>query len=463
MRNNRFNDAPLKLLSEGEGSALIAVLVVTMILSVLITSILMGFLIQSRLIDRDHDRLQARYSAEAGIYHFLADSASSVIPQRDSLAVTLEDSSQVNLQLKPFGGYLLVSSTARVHNQTTTILAMVGEDTLSECNKAIVLGDVHSALTMAGTSKINGDILVGPLGTKQSEFKGELFKGEVDGSIKKDSVSPMPDYHTLFFKNELARDDSLISHAPKTVQAIDSDELDLTSGLPFKSHQVWYREGDLMLSSMKSTELPEFLTIVVTGDLTVKGGIHVGRFNRCLAGKSMTLTDSVGGEQALFYAKDSLKLGNNVRIGGQFIAQKKITIRNQSYLKYPTVLYLGGYTGQNTYKGTINIMDNSKVNGTVILPKTSETVTRDSTRITIGKDAIVRGTIYNSGKTELTGTVLGSVMTFQFYLYRSPTTYINWLLDSQIDQKKRPNPYILPLGFSKEKHYKLVTWQEGGL
>jgi hypothetical protein len=128
-------------------------------------------------------------------------------------------------------------------------------------------------------------------------------------------------------------------------------------------------------------------------------------FDRCISGKNLILTDSTGGEHALLYARDSLVVESHVHLSGQLIAIKRIRIRNRSYLAYPSVIYLDGYTRQNMHKGTIIVAGSSRVNGTVILPKADSLITRDSTKITIGKDAIVRGAVYNSGKTELDGKV----------------------------------------------------------
>ncbi|MEX2345035.1 MAG: PilX N-terminal domain-containing pilus assembly protein [Balneolaceae bacterium] len=464
-------DTADKSLFEEEGSSLVTVLIIITILSLLIGSVMMGLMMQNRFVQRDADRLQARYSAEAGIFHFLSDTAFSNLLADDSLQVQLIDSTRHSIiDIRPFGGFLQITSTAQEGSQSKTIRTLAGEKASSPFQQAVVLGDIHSALNLTGNTNIEGDITTGPPGVRQRPFKGELFKGSLDGKINQEEKTFLPEFDKTLFDYEIAYCDSLLRHPPPEAIILDSGKIDLSRQLPeFGEPALFYTSGDLELTTSSlsaggrtssGAELPEAITLIVTGNLTIEGTVTYKPFSRFIAGKDLTVSGKPEGNHGLFYAGRELVIEGEKPLSGQFLAGENITVTGNMHLKYPSVAYLKGLTEQGVRKGRLELSGNSIVEGLLMIPAPEEVINEDDTRLVIGKGSGILGGIYNTGQTELHGKVSGSVLTLQFYFYHSPTAYINWLKDVSISLKDRPDNFVVPIGFAEKSKYELLTWQE---
>lgn len=448
-------------LSEEEGSSLIAVLIVITIISFLVGFVMLGNIIQNRFIQRDIDALQSRYAAEAGLFHYLADSTLPLIPKTDSLQIQLMDGSTfTTIKAEPFGGFLRLTSVAGRGEQRRTIRTLVGERANSLFDRAVVLGDVYSALNLTGNTSIRGDIVTGPLGIRKSPFKGKKFAGSVDGTISREDEPVLPAFNKALFNEEIAYCDGLLKNPPSEAKIMNSGSVNLARiELPEAGSTILVT-GDLVLSSSKKRSLPNELTIIVTGNLEMKSDIQLGSFSRFVAGKKLTITENVAGKNSLFYAGKELEVEGKGVLSGQFIAGKNILITGESYLEYPSVAYTPGLEENGIREGRLELSDRAIVEGTLLIPEPEKIVTGENSRLVVGKEARVRGGIYNTAQTELHGKITGSVMTMQFYFYHSPTSYINWLKDVSIDVGDRPENYVVPIGFSENRKFEILDWEE---
>lgn len=155
-----------------------------------------------------------------------------------------------------------------------------------------------------------------------------------------------------------------------------------------------------------------------------------------------------------------MELGDQVSMNAQLISKGRIQLRDQVYLTYPSMVYTSTTTFLGEQQEVIHLQDESTVDGTLVYPIETGTFNQEQFRIKIDENALVRGSIYNQGQTELAGTVYGSVLTKQFFFYESPTIYINWIKDAEIDITKRPQDFIVPIGFSDSTKYVILHWKE---
>ena len=169
---------------------------------------------------------------------------------------------------------------------------------------------------------------------------------------------------------------------------------------------------------------------------------------------------NISGENMLIYAGKSLQIGGGAELSTQAISGNDIIIRDQAYLRYPSMLYTSQEFAAERQEIIIDIRDQAMVDGTIIYPVQSSNFTSGLFRVRVADQAVVRGGIYTLGQTELEGKVLGSVLTHQFYFYESPSSYINWLKDAEIDLSGRPENYVIPLGFSEHPEYQILDWFE---
>jgi hypothetical protein len=78
--------------------------------------------------------------------------------------------------------------------------------------------------------------------------------------------------------------------------------------------------------------------------------------------------------------------------------------------------------------------------------------------VVVSSGATVTGAIYSDGKITLDGTVLGSVLTHDFYFYEAPTTYLGWLRGGIIDRVNLPKGFLAPIGFCSTFHLDVLDW-----
>ena len=77
----------------------------------------------------------------------------------------------------------------------------------------------------------------------------------------------------------------------------------------------------------------------------------------------------------------------------------------------------------------------------------------------IEEGAIVRGVYFNSGITEHKGKILGTLLTQNFQFYESPTSYINWIREGEIDLSLRPRKLAIPLSIGDTSAVEILDWR----
>lgn len=132
----------------------------------------------------------------------------------------------------------------------------------------------------------------------------------------------------------------------------------------------------------------------------------------------------------------------------QLYATQKIIIEDSVKLNYPSSLFLYGESSTPNTSPLISIGKKSVVIGS-ILALAKDHNFRYPPIIRIAEKSKACGLIYNSGKTELYGSVYGNLFTNQFEIQAGGGTYVNNLADVTISSlsvpKKMGIPYILDL------------------
>jgi len=444
-------------LNDEKGSALASVLIVITIISTLVGFIMMGTIMQGRYIQNDINAQQARYSAEAAAFRYLAGNP---VITGDSVAIVLPDSSSATVIAEPFGGYLKVISKATSGRQSKTICMLVGEKPPDKFRNAVVLGDIRSGLHLTGDTNITGDAETGPFGLKYSLFKGRHFEGTFDGNTITSDSSTVPEFNSWLFEQQLDKFTQMLKTPSDEMTVLRPGRYRAADLVEKSSPSIIYSKGDLEFFALNQIQWSVPITIIAQGSVTLSGNIRYASFTRIIAGKQIVLEGEVEGEHALFYAAEELHIRGNVTGSGQFLAGEKINVTDDVYLRYPSVLFLKGHIEENVRNGHLEITGKSILDGVALIPAPKQIISDDKLLLTIGKDARVRGAVYNAGRTELHGKVSGSVLTFQFYFYHSPTVFINWIKDASINVRERPDQFTVPVGFSEETTYKILDWRE---
>ncbi len=432
-----------KIASDEQGSALITVLIIALIVTLFIGAVLGGIYVQSTFIQQDIDRTKALYQAEQQIYEFLHSPG-----ETDSTTIITSSN---------YGGFLKIRSSSHVKKQKITLEVLVGAITDSVFDYAIALKDTNSSLSLTGTTTINGDIASGYNQIERSTFKGFPFRGSFNGEAKKKNMRDFfPDFKYESLEAQMARHTSFFESENKSQFVIrDLNELARSQEgdtLYFSDSQEW--------SVNQTNTIPKDIVVLVEGNLTITGEGNLGTYTTFIAKDTLSIGGSVTANHTILSAGTYLELKDQVSMNAQLISKGRIQLRDQVYLTYPSLVYTSTTTFLGEQQEVIHLQDESIVDGTLVYPIETGRFNREQFRIKIDENALVRGSIYNQGQTELAGKVYGAVLTKQFFFYESPTTYINWIKDAEIDITQRPHDYIVPIGFSDSTKYVILDWKE---
>lgn len=441
-----------------EGSALATVLVIAVVISLFIGAILSGIVLQSRFIQKDINSFKALYVAEEGVYRFLNEYSITDNFQANQ-TVILSNGDEAEITATPFGGFLDVESTTQIYNQQRTVRVLTGDKSSSVFRAAIALGDTNSALTVTGSTVVKGDMITSGRGIQTESFKGVPFRGSLEGirpQFNEENAIPILSTN-LFELQELAFNELFENQNLRRFNSQYNGSSSLVPNL--QKDTLYYTENTEWISNQRVL-FPMDLVVIVDGNFIINGDYQFSPFTKVIVRDTLLVGGAVSGKNVLLYAGKSIQIGGGASISAQVLSEGTIAIRDDAYLKYPSLVYSSKEFYEEGAREVINIRGQSIVDGTVIYPIQTNTFNQDLFRVRIDTNATVRGSIYNLGQTELLGTVLGTVITNQFYFYDSPTSYINWLKDVTIDVSQRPENYVLPFGFTDSTNYAILDWYE---
>lgn len=196
--------------------------------------------------------------------------------------------------------------------------------------------------------------------------------------------------------------------------------------------------------------LNEAIEIQVNGSLLnnviIKGNFILHSNDSIVVSKNVVLEDVIV-KAPKITIKDGFK-GNL-----QLFATEKINVGSEVILAYPSVVCVSNTTKE---KSSITIKEKSKIYGAIVLFG-NPINTIDDNQIKIDKDTFLIGDIYCSGKAMLAGTVYGSVYTNRFFFSNGFTNYDNCLVNTEIDNTKRPSYFVsIPLFENKNSQYGIL-------
>ncbi len=449
-------------ISDEKGSALITVLLIAMVILIMSGAIISAVAWHHRTARRDLHRTQAYYKAEAGIYKalwYLSGHEGRDIawrPTREEVSVNQEQVATVTVRER--GGFLEVESLATVKKQSETLFVTVGQNLSDTFDQAIVLGGVDLPLVVTGNTRITGDITVGKSGVKAGNLKGVKYSGErlVWGKIHRQSPLEMPPFDPAIFQSSLNR-----AHPPGSGLDVRDDSLATGSETDDELVIVPVAGDQFRLSELDSALLRGRLLLSTAGDISISDTARVpGRVDIRAQGW-VVISGDLRFNDLVVYSHQSIHIDGNVRGSLQLITTADITLSGQVRLEYPSVLYTSGHVAENKFVGSIRVLDNARVTGTIILYEPAAgglADVRRETTVEVGRAALVTGIIFSTNRLSITGEMNGTVITDHFYLYDAPTTYINWLKDATINRSRLPDGFRLPLLFTETPSLEIIKW-----
>ena len=390
-----------------------------------------------RFIQKDINKTKAIYAAEEQLFEYLNN----------------PETQHSGIQIEFQNGFERVQSSAIVGNTSITVQAIVGETRNRPFQLSTVVLDSRNTLTLTGNTILKGDYAISNNDITTSSFRGFPFRGTLEGSPARDTVSVNLDYSKYQQKYEAY--EALFEEANLNrfqIRNINSIQAELTQNdTIYVSESIELELGVEVLS--------ESITLIVDGNLSLSGSMNLPDFSEIIVRDSLILSDSLIGNFIQIFAGDYLTIKDDVQLSAQVISGGSIEVYDRAYLTYPSVLYSqkDAFAGGST--SAISLNDQAIVDGTILFPFEPSLINQEQLKVTVDTTALVRGAIYTKGLTELFGSIYGTVITDQFSFYESPTSYFNWIKDATIDLSQRPPGFVIPIGFSDSARYEILDWR----
>jgi hypothetical protein len=515
------------IMHEENASALPMVLIVLTVLLTLVGTVMAVYRVQHQFMQQDIREMQAYHTAEGGL-HYAQGQLQQNADWRPSqqLYPCASEERTCTLAMEPYGGYWRVAARADEGARSAVLQAFIGTRPTAAFRQAVVLTDAQSDLTLAGDTRIQGDVY-NAWGRVQNAPLGQTpFTGSFDGSAYEVNTQTEPVFTGYVVQSTLVRLHELLILPPSQARPIagalaagapvagapaaeglipeggiaeesisQGARADDRSTVPSFHPQYIVAEGNTVLTAADTSITRHQSVVIVRGNLTIQGPLHLHDTSQFIVRDTLFVREGTGrgevenpapntsgseaaggpfpaesavpgrgvsGTRALFYGGKHVEL-SNWSGDAQVLSGGGITLGGHTALTYPSLVYVGKRTaslaideqGARPIEAPeslrhIDIQGEAAIDGTVILNRTDQgddSFSYRDERVQIGPQARIRGAVYSNTVTTLQGHVSGTVATRQFYVYRSPTDYINWISSGTISVRERPEPYVMPVGF----------------
>jgi hypothetical protein len=424
-----------------------------MLITVIAGTLILAVHLQYRLIRRDANRIQAFYLAEAAIYRSLNENPQQPVDSAAPKIYQYPDWGSATVETRLWGGFLRLVSIAEHKNSRSGVQALVGQQIPPVLDAAVRIHNIKYPLVLAGETGIRGQVHTGKNGLRNAKLDREPFTGR---AIPQDSViehnhSPFPLFDTDLIQASMDRIRQL-GHRRDAEKIYRSIVIDSTNkGLLNRSLLVIY--GDLTI-----TGLPE-QTVVVGCSVYVRGRIHIDsdiRFGpwTVLAAEKTVHLRQCRLSRSIVYAQKQISTSGLDESDVQLLSRSGVRVE-ASYLSWPSLIYVDA---RYTSTQPLVITAGSTISGSVLIePAPDALLSHGRQRSVLQANSHVHGVLWSPGWIDLAGSVSGCVAVGCFYLYVSPTTYLNWLYNATIDRTALEPDFIVPIGFGKEPRYRVIS------
>jgi len=426
---------------------LISLLVITMLLSIL-SIIYFTNKGTSKLIEEQKLRL-ACYSVVqmALVDSSLLFSDSSIIQQ---------DNYIVLLKTKQYGFWREVVATANGIMDSVKIRYLIGTKSKDKSyfENAIVISRPNLRATVVGNTEITGDIL----GKSDQIIMGNIF-GEPP--IKKD-------YHKgkkkidQNIKTQLIADSLFenISESFSSQNSIfmeeDEQEINQLNIEQFNSNEVYNYSGDLLISSEIKSKKKESIKFKVHNTLEIAENTTIKKPLELISDSLIVINKNCTIENVILYSNGPIIIEEGSTFKNvQFFSTHSICIKGSQF-NYPSIISLSVDDTISSNQNKAIIIENSIINGSVLLMTNTAGLSSNRTKIKIDSDSKVQGLVYSENNLELYGEVLGTAFTYNFWYFKEPTEYINWLINVKVNREKLDKWFLLPIAMTNENNYQIL-------
>lgn len=435
------------LRSNESAYALPSILLLITILTMIAGSVVAMQFFVRRLSLGDIALVQAEWAAESGIAESLASGDASYGNARQ---FRFNDGSESSVMMHPWGLWDIAVSEGRSRWASVVRRAIVAQYGVTGFEKALVFGNRNHQLVLAGSSHIKGDVAVGLSGVTTGSLRGRRTPPQIpiEGGITKGGSNNIPAFsmarlqmvQTLFRENIRS---SRHSVSPSTSVFNIGDYPDSLGTLALTGNIVL--QGEVLRRQTS-------LMVVVNGSVSIAREARLLGLVAILASEKITIHSGAVLEHGLLVAGDSIYVGGT--LSAQLVAPA-IRVAPGTLLSYPSVVMCMP-VGVDSTSLSLLVASNATVEGFVGMFAAPLARTQDNILV-LEQGATVTGAVYCTGALTLDGTVVGSVLTKEFFFNEAPTTYFGWIRTGRIDRSTLPDGFLLPVGFEGAQ-YEVMDW-----
>lgn len=330
----------------------------------------------------------------------------------------------IKTHLSQWGAFQKGITTTQFRKKKFTKTAIIGSLIITEKSPTLYLQETHNALTVVGSTKIQGMAYLPKQGVSSGYIAGNSYYGSqlIYGKIEKSS-SELPKLEKSFL-------DAINFYLKEYKINRQEDYINLNSGIKitnsFKEKtKGYYSENPITIENK-----------ILSGNMIIKSETSIK------IRKTALLND-------IILIAPIIEIEDETKGCFQAIASRKIIMGKRCNLSYPSALLLfqdnkNTISENQSYNSLpdnqIFIDTESIIKGSIIYLQTKETADFQ-TQIVLEKDSKIKGQVYCNGNFEIRGTVSGSVYTRQFTANQAGSIFVNHVYNATIENENVPHLY----------------------
>lgn len=403
------------------GFALVAAIMIGMVILALAAAWFASIMTAERMVRIEQDRLQARYTAAAGITKLIRslETVGSVsqagaaqpldlsLPQKWSQQI-FSDGTSCDMESSLAYGYALVSSVGKCRGARHVEKLRLGIDPDSLFPGALIVGDTRGIILEPG-SHIDGDIL--------SPAAPQNWGGNWSGKYQ--ALTSFPDLETKSFDQAVVYFQEVIANPNKAEVELHSPQV-FEPGHPIPAGGTIYINDKVLIQSRLLEDGYREVgpkTIVATSDVQISGWAKLAGITILSLGK-ITLAGNASLSDGIIFSPQEIVLTDDAAFQGIAISLMDISLSGRAMARRPSLIY-----SASNPSGKILLADAAVLSGIAIFAGPASA----GNGIFLEPGAIVNGLIYSSGNASIEGTINGAVATAKLYKAGSDTLQNNRL------------------------------------
>lgn len=335
-----------------------------------------------------------------------------------------KENQTIKIHLSQWGVFQKGITITQFRKKKFTKTAIIGSLIIADKSPTLFLQETHNALTVVGSTKIQGIAYLPTQGVNSGYIAGNSYYGNqlIYGRIEK-STSELPKPEKTFL-------DAVNFYLKEYKIDRQEDYINLNSAVKITNS---FKEKTKGFYSQNAITLENR---IISGNIIIKSETAIK------VRKSALLND-------LILIAPIIEIEDETIGNFQAIASKKITLGKKCNLSYPSALLLfqdnkNSVTDNSNYntlsENQIFIGEGSVLKGCVTYIQTKET-SDFQTQIVLEKDSKIKGQVYCNGNFEIKGTVSGSVYTKQFVANQAGSIFMNHVYNATIENETVPAIY----------------------